>query len=113
LVANPPQPIRLRSNTKPEMESIMTTLSTSEIGSLMRMKRRRERFWGAISSIISGTIIDVITSLAGGFELMLAVGIIHAEWIPALPTVGYWWACLVVLLLRGTFSRTQPADKSK
>lgn len=52
----------------------------------------------------------VLSHLLGGLELMLAVGIIRAEWIPWMPTIGYWWAVLIVLLLRGTFSRTRQEE---
>ncbi len=52
-------------------------------------------------------IVTPSNALAQGWALMLAVGIIHSEWIPALPTIGYWWAVLIVFLLSGSFSRTR------
>jgi hypothetical protein len=47
-----------------------------------------------------------------GWLFMLAVGIAHAEWLPNLPTIGYWWALLLVWLARGVFSpiRRQKED---
>lgn len=33
--------------------------------------------------------------------LMLIVGIVHADWLPALPTVGYWTTLLLCALLFG------------
>lgn len=35
----------------------------------------------------------------GGWTLMLAVGVVHHEWWPAVPTIGYWWAVVLCLLL--------------
>ncbi len=34
-------------------------------------------------------------------------GIAHAEWISALPTIGYWWACLLAALLCAAFTPYQ------
>lgn len=45
-----------------------------------------------------------------GFLLMLAVGIIHAHWIPQLPTIGYWWAVLVMAVLPSFGGSTKKAD---
>lgn len=36
---------------------------------------------------------------------MLAVGVIHAEWWPAVPTIGYWWAWVILWLLNNSFGR--------
>lgn len=41
-----------------------------------------------------------VESLLTGWFLMLAVGVIHHEWIRACPTIGYWWAALLSGLLR-------------
>jgi len=56
--------------------------------------------------------VSAIGAFSGGWMLMLAVGIAHAHWLPALPTIGYWWAVLIVTLMRGVFSRT-PVTKDK
>lgn len=34
-----------------------------------------------------------------GWVFMLTVGVVHAEWIPALPTIGFGPAVLVATLL--------------
>jgi hypothetical protein len=49
-------------------------------------------------------------ALIGGWLLMLAVGVVHAEWITDLPTVGYWWAVVIVWLLQGTFMTIKRED---
>jgi len=73
-------------------------------------KRKKRRAW--IERAITNQIFAALMSLLDGLWLMLAVGIAHAEWIPALPTIGYWWSVLLVALLRGCFSKLDfPAKK--
>ncbi len=50
---------------------------------------------------------DIAGTLLRGWWLMLGVGIAHAEWISALPTIGYWWACLLAALLCAAFTPYQ------
>lgn len=65
-----------------------------------KRKRRRAKIEKAITNFLTTQLLNFL----GGWEFMLAVGVIHAEWIPQLPTIGYWWALLIVFLLRRTFS---------
>lgn len=58
-------------------------------------------------------LYHVLMIFIGGFEFMLAVGIIHHEWLPQLPTIGYWWAVLIVGLLKGTFSHSKPLEGTR
>lgn len=39
-----------------------------------------------------------------GWMFMLAVGVIHHEWIHKLPTLGYWWSVIIAGLLRAAFT---------
>lgn len=54
-----------------------------------------------------------LLALAGGWMLMFAVGVTHSHWIPALPTIGYWWAALIVWLLQGAFSTIDFDEKKR
>ncbi|MCX5066951.1 hypothetical protein OOJ91_13950 [Micromonospora lupini] len=67
-------------------------------------RRRRNRR----DKVITHLITSVLLSLLGGWALMLAVGIARAEWLPALPTIGYWPAVLLSALLRSAL--TNPAS---
>lgn len=40
--------------------------------------------------------------LLAGWSMMLAIGIVHHEWIPQCPTIGFWWAVLLSGLLRAS-----------
>jgi hypothetical protein len=43
--------------------------------------------------------------LARGWPLMLAAGIAHHDWTPAIPPLGFWWAVLIAALLQMATSR--------
>lgn len=55
-------------------------------------------------------IANALLALLGGFALMLAIAVAHSHWIPALPTIGYWWSVLLVYLLRGSFATISKKD---
>lgn len=86
-----------------------TMLNREEIVDLVRRGKRAKARGRAAQKIATGLLTSALFALAGGFELMIAVGIAHAEWIRSLPTIGYWWAVLLVTLLRGTFSAVRPS----
>jgi hypothetical protein len=94
----------------------MTTLrpeTRDDILDLVKRGRRARKRGKTIQKIATQLLISALTALLGGWELMLAVGIVHAEWIRQLPTVGYWWSVLLVYLLRGVFSvPSSTKDKS-
>ena len=83
------------------------TTPTAEAIRLIRKGRRAERRGKALEGCLVSLLTSILGALIGGLCLMVAVGIAHAEWIPALPTIGYWWAVLLGALLRGVFSRTE------
>jgi biotin transporter BioY len=74
------------------------------IAELLTYRRKEARRKQTINGCITSTIIAVGSALIGGLWLMLAVGVIHHQWLHGLPTVGYWTAYVIVALLRGTFS---------
>jgi len=47
-----------------------------------------------------------------GWIFMLTVGVIHAEWLPMLPTIGYWWAVIIIGLIRLCIVDLTPNGKS-
>lgn len=42
--------------------------------------------------------------LLAGWLLMLAVGVAHADWWPAVPTISYWPAVTLAALLSAAFA---------
>lgn len=56
------------------------------------------------ASRIAHFVVHWLMTVQGGWLLMLAVGIVHHEWIPACPTIGFWWSLLLVILLKWTFA---------
>jgi hypothetical protein len=83
----------------------------SEIIDLVKRGKRAKARAQTIKKIVTYQVASALHALIGGWELMLAVGVAHAEWVPALPTIGYWWSVLLVYLLRGTFSVVRPSSK--
>ena len=54
---------------------------------------------------LTAFLTNFLLFFGNGWFLMLAVGVAHHEWWPALPTIGYWWAVLLCWLLRASFGR--------
>lgn len=81
------------------------TVDYTEVARLVRLGRKSEKRGKAIGVFLAGITVQLVGGFLGGWALMLAVGVAHAEWLPGLPTVGYWPSVLLVLLLRGVFSR--------
>ncbi len=61
-----------------------------------RAESAKSRFFGQL-------LVDFLAALAGGWMFMIAVGIVHHEWIRACPTIGFGWAVLIGALFRGAF----------
>lgn len=53
-----------------------------------------------LGGLVYGLAVSALVSFLYGLFFMLAVGVIHAEWIHTLPTIGFWWAVLISFLLR-------------
>lgn len=58
----------------------------------------------AVIRVVLHQVGNGLMALLGGWSLMVAVGVAHGEWIRQLPTIGYWWAVLIVFLLQGSFA---------
>jgi hypothetical protein len=59
-------------------------------------------------------VVSCLTTLSGGWLFMLAVGVIHGEWISACPTIGFWWAVLLGSLIRGAlYNPALDSDKGR
>jgi hypothetical protein len=88
------------------------SLDYAEVVRLIRKGRTAEKRGKAVSGCITALIVSYLGALFDGWLLMLAVGIAHAVWWPDVPTIGYWWAVLMVALLRGVFSPVGPVRKN-
>lgn len=76
-------------------------------------RSRRQRFGKGLGKGVQALLTGFLLSLAAGWEFMLVVGVIHAEWIPQLPTIGYWWAVLIAWLLRTSLIRVPQSTSKK
>jgi len=84
---------------------------TTETSRLIRAGRRAESRKKFIGSLVAAALIGCAMALTNGLMIMLAVSVAHKHWIHTLPTIGYWPACLLALLLRGTFTVTTRKDQ--
>ena len=89
----------------------MTGIDYAEIARLARKGRKAEQRGKAIGRVLTGILYSLCIYLIRGFFLMIGVGVVHHEWLPQLPTVGYWTAFLVVALLAGVLSAVPPMKK--
>lgn len=85
------------------------TASYGELLDIIRRDRarrtRRQRFGKFLGKFFTSLLTGALAALMGGWMFMLGAAVIHDHWWPQVPTIGYWWAVLVVWLLRGVFSR--------
>jgi hypothetical protein len=75
------------------------------IAALIRAMKRHDKIRATVGMILTGYLTTLLANLLDGWLLMLAIGVARAQWLANLPTIGYWWAVVLVALLRGTFSR--------
>lgn len=55
-------------------------------------------------SVIAVIVVAFLASLMQGFMFMIGVGVVHHEWMPTIPTVGYWWSVIIVMLFRAALT---------
>lgn len=58
-----------------------------------RPRVRRDR-----SDVVAEFVTSVLLMLLGAWVFMLLVGVIHHEWIAALPTLD-WWSSLLIIVM--------------
>jgi hypothetical protein len=78
-----------------------------------RQRQRREAAGKFGQAFARWLFTFTSTCLMTGLWLMLAVGVIHHEWIPQCPTLGYWWSVLLAYLLQVSLTRATPPSKTK
>lgn len=57
-------------------------------------------------------VLIAIGALLGGWLFMLTVGVVHGEWLPMMPTIGYWSAVKVSAMLSLTLGFAFGISKS-
>jgi hypothetical protein len=74
-------------------------------------RQRRDKIRKAVGGCTAFLILAAGLWALRAWMFMLAVGVIHAEWLPRVPTLGYWWAGLVAWLLCGALATGTSAKK--
>jgi hypothetical protein len=89
----------------------VASTSNSELLRLAQLGKRAETRGKAAQGCVTALLTKVLSAFFGGWMLMLSVGIAHLNWLPQLPTIGYWVAVLLVALMKGVFSLSPPPKK--
>lgn len=87
--------------TRPEL--------TASLINLVRKDARRKSRRKALGRFVGALVQSLLLAAMGGLWMMLAVGVIHHEWIPQCPTIGYGWAVVLASLLRSTLAHATPS----
>lgn len=64
---------------------------------IQREKGRRKRH-AVAKAVAKAAVFAAAGALLRGWIFMLLVGVVHADWLHQVPTVGYGTACLVAWL---------------
>lgn len=94
-----------------DRHAFMTTLADVVRRDQTR-RERRKKLGKAVKATISWLFTAAGLWALRAWMFMLAVGVIHAEWLPGVPTLGYWWAGLIIWLLRAGLTPSAPTRKA-
>ena len=56
-----------------------------------------------IVAVFASIVFYAIFAFLTGWAFMLAVQTAHDHWLPVVPTIGYWWAVLLMFFIRVAF----------
>ena len=92
------------------MSTIPRADVTASLINLVRKDARRKSRRKALGKFVGALLQSMAHILINGLWLMLAIGVIHHEWIAECPTLGYWWAVLLASLLRSALATVTPKN---
>lgn len=84
----------------------------AEVYRLAKKGRKAEQRGKALAGCLESLVTSVLMTLLKGFLFMVAIGVAHAHWWPAIPTIGFWWSVLFMALLP-SFGSTSSKSKSE
>lgn len=71
-----------------------------EVVRLAKLGRKAEQRGKVLKGCLGALVRYLAFTIAmRAWLLMLAVGVVHHDVWPAVPTIGYWWSCLLCALL--------------
>jgi hypothetical protein len=74
-------------------------------------RSRRAQIGKFFGKFFESLLIGFLIALLQGWLFMLAVGVVHAHWIPQVPTIGFWWSVLIWTLLPSTATRASAGSE--
>jgi hypothetical protein len=88
------------------------SIDYAEVYRLAKKGREAEQRGAAFKGCLTALLQKAFADAVAAWMFMLAVGVAHAEWIRELPTLGFWWALLMVVLVRPLFGGYAKATKN-
>jgi hypothetical protein len=88
------------------------TIDYAEVYRLAKRGRRSERRREVLTGCLTGLVTGALTGLIKGWLFMLTVGVAHAEWVPMLPTIGFWWSVLLMVIMPSLGGTSSKKDDS-
>lgn len=85
--------------------TIHPTIANAILADRAAQRRKRNDAWIRLGLELGAAFIR-------GLWLMLAIGIVHHEWIPACPTIGYSWSVVLAGLLTAALFPISNRNKS-
>lgn len=67
---------------------------------------------GVVKYFVTALVTAILSILLRGWFLMLGVAVVRDHWIPQVPGLGYWWACLLAILIGGAFTPVKTSSSS-
>lgn len=76
-------------------------------------RERRKKIRTATGKAAQFLILAAVMWALRAWVFMLAVAVIHDHWLPNVPTLGFWWAGLIIWLIRGALEQTSKSKKTE
>jgi hypothetical protein len=82
----------------------------AEVYRLAKKGRKSEQRGKAMSGCLTAFVTSLVATALKGWLFMLAIGVAHAHWWHAIPTIGFWWSVLFMAVLPSFGSATSKSE---
>lgn len=86
--------------------------SIEETRRLIRKGRKSDQRFKSLKGCLGSLVKYALVNLIKGWLFMLAIDMAHNHWWYEVPTIGYWWACLIMGLMPNIGYQVSSSEKS-